>query len=169
MFLQVSLPPARCYSGALESRCQSLISPFLTPASPLSTHSPPPPATVSTDAMNLTDFHNYRPDVPINPFLPLLAYVVLTGRNGSSVYSWRSDVSLLTLILRAPPAISFLSLRVPSLNSSKTLLASTEEHRSTVYEFTSVSNQSDFIPRYSGFFDGVGGKKPQHLEASRCK
>lgn len=73
---------------------------------------------------------------------------MLAGRNGSSLYSWRSDVNLLTMILRAPPAISFLSLMVPSLNTTKTLLASTEENSSTVYEFTSVSNQSDFIPRY---------------------
>ncbi|KAK9522608.1 hypothetical protein VZT92_019059 [Zoarces viviparus] len=74
------------------------------------------------------------------------AYVLLAGRNGSSLYSWRSDVNLLAMILRAPPAISFFSLVVPSLNTNKTLLASTEENSSTVYEFTSVSNQSDFIP-----------------------
>lgn len=77
------------------------------------------------------------------------AYVALAGRNGSSVYSWRSDVSLLTVVLRAPPASSFLSLAVQSpINVTKTLLASAEENSSTLYEFTSVSNQSDFIPRY---------------------
>ncbi len=64
------------------------------------------------------------------------------------LYSWRSDVSLLAMVLRAPPAVSFHSLMVPSLNTTKTLLASAEEKRSTVYEFSSVSNQSDFIPRY---------------------
>lgn len=74
---------------------------------------------------------------------------MLAGRNSSSVYSWRSDVSLLTVVLRAPPAGSFLSLAVPSfLNATKTLLASAEESGSTLYEFTSVSNQSDFVPRY---------------------
>ncbi|XP_053180894.1 adhesion G-protein coupled receptor V1 [Scomber japonicus] len=77
-----------------------------------------------------------------------VTYVLLAGKNSSSLYSWRSDVSLLTMILRAPPAISFLSFMVPSLNNTKTLLASTEENSSTVYEFTSVSNQSDFIPSY---------------------
>ncbi|KAK9522609.1 hypothetical protein VZT92_019059 [Zoarces viviparus] len=76
----------------------------------------------------------------------LLLVVIEAGRNGSSLYSWRSDVNLLAMILRAPPAISFFSLVVPSLNTNKTLLASTEENSSTVYEFTSVSNQSDFIP-----------------------
>ncbi|XP_044053980.1 adhesion G-protein coupled receptor V1 isoform X2 [Siniperca chuatsi] len=75
-------------------------------------------------------------------------YVLLAGRNSSSLYTWRSDVNLLAMILRAPPAISFLSFMVPSLNTTKTLLASTEENSSTVYEFTSVSNQSDFIPSF---------------------
>ncbi|KAM7391822.1 hypothetical protein PAMP_022479 [Pampus punctatissimus] len=77
-----------------------------------------------------------------------VTYVLLAGRNSSSLYCWRSDVNLFAMILRAPPAISFLSFKVPSLNTSKTLLASTEENSSTVYEFTSVSNQSDFIPSY---------------------
>lgn len=72
--------------------------------------------------------------------------------NGSSLYSWRPDVNLFTMILRAPQAISFLSLMVPSLNTTKILLASAEDNSSTVYEFTSVSNQSDFIPRYTNTF-----------------
>ncbi|XP_075960449.1 adhesion G-protein coupled receptor V1 [Anarhichas minor] len=86
----------------------------------------------------------------IHPFTSSsgITYVLLAGRNGSSLYSWRSDVNLLAMILRAPPAISFFSLVVPSLNTNKTLLASTEENSSTVYEFTSVSNQSDFIPSF---------------------
>ncbi|XP_044225055.1 adhesion G-protein coupled receptor V1 isoform X2 [Thunnus albacares] len=77
-----------------------------------------------------------------------VTYFLLAGRNSSSLYSWRSDVNLFTMMLRAPPAISFLSFMVPSLNTTKILLASTEENSSTVYEFTSVSNQSDFIPSY---------------------
>ncbi|KAE8292326.1 hypothetical protein D5F01_LYC09693 [Larimichthys crocea] len=85
-----------------------------------------------------------------------ISYVMLAGRNGSSLYSWRSDVNLLTMILRAPPAISFLSLMVPSLNTNKTLLASTVENSSTVYEFTSVSNQSDFIPSFGELYFAPG-------------
>ncbi|XP_017272706.1 adhesion G-protein coupled receptor V1 [Kryptolebias marmoratus] len=77
-----------------------------------------------------------------------ISYVMLAGGNGSSLYSWRSDIKLFTMILRAPRAISFTSLMVPSLNATKTLLASAEENGSTVYEFTSVSNQSDFIPSF---------------------
>ncbi|XP_037338537.2 adhesion G-protein coupled receptor V1 [Pungitius pungitius] len=85
----------------------------------------------------------------IHPFTSSgITYVLLAGRNGSSLYSWRSDVNLLAMVLRAPPAFSFLSLLVTSLNTNKTLLASTEESSSSVYQFTSVSNQSDFIPGF---------------------
>ncbi|XP_029296357.1 LOW QUALITY PROTEIN: adhesion G-protein coupled receptor V1 [Cottoperca gobio] len=86
-----------------------------------------------------------------------ITYVLLAGRNGSSLYSWRSDVNLLAVILRAPPAISFFSLMVPSLNTTKTLLASSEEENSSsVYEFTSVSNQSDFIPSFGELYFAPG-------------
>ncbi|XP_041793349.1 adhesion G-protein coupled receptor V1 isoform X2 [Chelmon rostratus] len=90
-----------------------------------------------------------------------ITYVVLAGRNGSSLYSWRSDVNLLALILRAPPAVSFLALMVPSLNTTKTLLASTEENRSTIYEITSVSNQSDFIPSFGELHFAPGDSELQ--------
>lgn len=75
------------------------------------------------------------------------AYVLLAGLNGSSLYSWRPDTELFTMILRVPAARSFLSLRVPSLNTTNILLASTEEASSSVYQLSAVSNQSDFIPR----------------------
>uniref|UniRef100_A0AAV2MS74 Staphylococcus aureus surface protein A n=1 Tax=Knipowitschia caucasica TaxID=637954 RepID=A0AAV2MS74_KNICA len=75
-------------------------------------------------------------------------YVLLSGSNGSSLYAWWSDVSLFTRILKAPSANSFLSLMVPSLNSTKTLLFSAEDSRSRVYEQTSVSIRSDFIPSF---------------------
>uniref|UniRef100_A0A669EYL3 Adhesion G-protein coupled receptor V1 n=1 Tax=Oreochromis niloticus TaxID=8128 RepID=A0A669EYL3_ORENI len=77
-----------------------------------------------------------------------VAYALLAGRNGSTLYSWRPDVKLFTMILRAPPAISFSSLMVPYFNITKILLASSKDNSSTVYEFTSVSNQSDFIPSF---------------------
>ncbi|KAM9857814.1 adhesion G-protein coupled receptor V1 [Aulostomus maculatus] len=77
-----------------------------------------------------------------------VTYVLLAGRNSSSLYSWRSDVNLFAMILRAPPAVTFLSANVPSLNTTKTLLASSEENRSRVYELSSVSNRSDYIPSF---------------------
>lgn len=75
------------------------------------------------------------------------AYVILAGLNGSLLYSWRPDTELFTMVLRVPAARSFLSFRVPSLNTTKVLLASTEEDSSSVYQLSAVSNQSDFIPR----------------------
>lgn len=57
------------------------------------------------------------------------------------------------MILRAPPAIRFLSLIVQDLNTTKIFLASSEDNGSTIYEFTSVSNFSDFIPRYLDYFN----------------
>ncbi|XP_062238571.1 adhesion G-protein coupled receptor V1 [Platichthys flesus] len=93
----------------------------------------------------------------VHPFTSSgITYALLAGGNGSALYSWRSDVNLFTVILRARPAVSFLSLMVPSLNTTKTLLASTEENGSTVYEFTSVSNQSDFIPSFGELFFAPG-------------
>ncbi|XP_077417871.1 adhesion G-protein coupled receptor V1 isoform X3 [Vanacampus margaritifer] len=77
-----------------------------------------------------------------------LIYIVLAGRNSSSLYSRRFDASLFAIILKAPPAMRFLSFKVPSLNTTKTLLASSEENRSRLYLLTSVSNQSDFIPSF---------------------
>ncbi|KAM3610925.1 uncharacterized protein V6R79_010649 [Siganus canaliculatus] len=85
-----------------------------------------------------------------------ITYAVLAGRNGSLLYSWRSDVNLFSMVLRAPPALAFLSLTVPSFNTTKTLLASTEENSSTVYEFSSVSNQSDFIPSFGELYFAPG-------------
>lgn len=153
VFLQVSLRPARCYGGALSSRRHSFISPFLTQASPLFTPSLLLQGSVSTNLKHLPSRlcceNQLTRHSDLNLFYFFItAYVVLAGRNGSSLYSWRSDVNLFTMILRAPPAISFMSLTAPSLNTTKTLLASAEENSSTVYEFTFVSNQSDFIPRY---------------------
>ncbi|KAK0155883.1 G-protein coupled receptor 98 [Merluccius polli] len=87
----------------------------------------------------------------IHPFTPRsgTTYVLLAGSNSSSLYSWRPEVGHFSLVLRAPPALSFLSLAVTSLSASRTLLASTgDTGGSTLYWFTSVSNQSDFIPSY---------------------
>ncbi|XP_077457045.1 adhesion G-protein coupled receptor V1 [Stigmatopora argus] len=77
-----------------------------------------------------------------------IIYVLLAGGNGSSLYAWRSDYSLFTIVLKAPAAMRFVSFKVSSLNNTKIILASSEENRSRLYELTSVSNQSDFIPSF---------------------
>jgi G-protein coupled receptor 98 len=78
----------------------------------------------------------------------LSAHVLLAGRNGSALYSWRSDTSLFAMVLRSPSASHFLSLPLPYFNTTKSLIAATEPSGSTLYELTTVSNHSDFIPRY---------------------
>ncbi|KAM6965415.1 adhesion G-protein coupled receptor V1 [Aplochiton taeniatus] len=86
----------------------------------------------------------------VHPFTPPSGstYLLLAGSNSSALYRWRPDGSLFIMVLRAPPALSFLILSVPFLNTTKSLLAAAEETSSTVYQFTSVSNQSDFIPSH---------------------
>ena len=76
-----------------------------------------------------------------------LAYVLLAGSNSSLLYSWGSEEGQFSLVLRAPAALSFLSLAVTSLGAPRTLLASSGAPGSTLYQFTAVSIQSDFIPR----------------------
>uniref|UniRef100_A0A8C7IVD8 Adhesion G-protein coupled receptor V1 n=1 Tax=Oncorhynchus kisutch TaxID=8019 RepID=A0A8C7IVD8_ONCKI len=77
-----------------------------------------------------------------------ITHVLLAGRNGSALYSWRSDTSLFAMVLRSPSASHFLSLPLPYFNTTKSLIAATEPSGSTLYELTTVSNHSDFIPSY---------------------
>ncbi|XP_019908355.3 adhesion G-protein coupled receptor V1 isoform X2 [Esox lucius] len=77
-----------------------------------------------------------------------ITHVLLAGRNGSFLYTWRTDVSLFAMVLRASPASAFLYLPLPYFNSTRSLLAASDSSGSTVYELTSVSNRSDFIPSY---------------------
>ncbi|XP_057687080.1 adhesion G-protein coupled receptor V1 isoform X4 [Corythoichthys intestinalis] len=77
-----------------------------------------------------------------------IVYILLAGSNGSSLYTWRSDSSLFAIVLNAPAAMRFFSFKVSSFNTTKIILASSEENRSRLYELTSVSNESDFIPSF---------------------
>ncbi|XP_061584932.1 adhesion G-protein coupled receptor V1 [Cololabis saira] len=110
---------------------------------------PSPQLSQSIPHQGLTSVHSFTAPSGIT-------YVLLAGTNGSSLYSWRPDVNLFSVILTAPPASSFLSLKVPSFNTTKILLASSEEDSSTVYEFTSISNQSDFIPSFGELYFAPG-------------
>nr|XP_029492889.1 adhesion G-protein coupled receptor V1-like [Oncorhynchus nerka] len=77
-----------------------------------------------------------------------ITHLLLAGSNGSALYTWRSDITLFALVLTSPPASNFLSLPLPYINTTKSLLAATEPSGTTMYELTSVSNRSDFIPSY---------------------
>ncbi|XP_026067280.1 adhesion G-protein coupled receptor V1 [Carassius auratus] len=90
----------------------------------------------------------------VHPFTPPsgISHLLLAGLRGSALYSWRSDLRQFAEVLQSPSAQQFLYLLVPSLNSTKSLIVATGESSSVVYELTSVSNQSDFIPNSGELF-----------------
>ncbi|XP_036383544.1 LOW QUALITY PROTEIN: adhesion G-protein coupled receptor V1 [Megalops cyprinoides] len=77
-----------------------------------------------------------------------ITHLLLAGGNGSALYSWRSDLNLFSVVSELPPAQQFLSIPVTDLNATKSLIVATGDSRSIIYELTSVSNQSDFIPSF---------------------
>uniref|UniRef100_A0A4W3JB69 Adhesion G-protein coupled receptor V1 n=1 Tax=Callorhinchus milii TaxID=7868 RepID=A0A4W3JB69_CALMI len=86
----------------------------------------------------------------IDLFTPASGFVhlLLASENQSFLYSWNSAKSQFSLVLEAPGASQMLSVSAPSLNGTKTLIVSTGDLGSRVYELASVSNQSDFIPMF---------------------
>lgn len=73
-------------------------------------------------------------------------HLLLASENQSFLYSWNSAMSLFSMVLEAPGSSQMRSTSAPSLNGTKTLIVSTGDLGSRVYELASVSNQSDFIP-----------------------
>ncbi|XP_066512530.1 adhesion G-protein coupled receptor V1-like [Hoplias malabaricus] len=93
----------------------------------------------------LTSVHAFTPTSGI-------PHLILAGTNGSALYSWKSDLSQFKKVLSTSPAQQFLYLSVQSLNATKSLIIATGGSNSIVYELTSMSNQSDFIPRSGELF-----------------
>uniref|UniRef100_A0A8B9KDR7 Adhesion G protein-coupled receptor V1 n=1 Tax=Astyanax mexicanus TaxID=7994 RepID=A0A8B9KDR7_ASTMX len=87
----------------------------------------------------------------VHAFTPTsgIPHLLLAGTNESALYSWKSELSQFTKVLSSSPAQQFLYLPVPSLNTTKSLIIARGSSDSIAYELISVSNQSDFIPRYS--------------------
>ncbi|KAI1900416.1 hypothetical protein AGOR_G00049720 [Albula goreensis] len=75
-----------------------------------------------------------------------ITHLLLAGSNRSALYSWKSEFNQFSMVLESSPARQFLSLPVIDLNSTKSLIAATGDSESIIYELTSISNQSDFIP-----------------------
>ncbi|XP_029429217.1 adhesion G-protein coupled receptor V1 [Rhinatrema bivittatum] len=84
----------------------------------------------------------------IHSFIPPsgLVHLLLAGKNASALYSWSSAMNRFSLLLEAPPANHLASSVVRSFNTTKSLIAASGESGSQIYELTTVSNQSDFIP-----------------------
>ncbi|NXH80376.1 GPR98 protein, partial [Edolisoma coerulescens] len=84
----------------------------------------------------------------IHVFMPPsgLVHILLSGKDTTALYSWNSEGNQFSLMLEAPNADHITSATARSLNSSKSLIALSVESRSQIYELTTISNQSDFIP-----------------------
>ncbi|NWV81048.1 GPR98 protein, partial [Dasyornis broadbenti] len=84
----------------------------------------------------------------IHVFMPPsgLVHILLSSKDTTALYSWNSEENQFSLVLEAPYADHITSATARSLNSSKSLIALTVESSSQIYELTSISNQSDFIP-----------------------
>ncbi|KAM9330953.1 adhesion G-protein coupled receptor V1 [Gastrophryne carolinensis] len=81
-------------------------------------------------------------------FLPPsgLAHILVAGGNGSELYCFNSESGQFSSLLSAPPSKQLIATSVMSLNLSKIIIAMTGDFNSQLFELTSVSNQSDFIP-----------------------
>ncbi|XP_063820072.1 adhesion G-protein coupled receptor V1 [Pseudophryne corroboree] len=84
----------------------------------------------------------------IHAFMPPsgLAHILLAGGNVSELYRLNFGRGLFSPLLLAPASKQLVSTSVISLNVSKTLIALVGDETSQIFELTSVSNQSDFIP-----------------------
>ncbi|NWT12625.1 GPR98 protein, partial [Vireo altiloquus] len=84
----------------------------------------------------------------IHVFMPPsgLVHILLSGKDTTALYSWNSEGNQFSLMLEAPYADHITSATARSLNSSKSLIALSVESSSQIYELTTISNQSDFIP-----------------------
>ncbi|XP_071587409.1 adhesion G-protein coupled receptor V1 isoform X2 [Heliangelus exortis] len=84
----------------------------------------------------------------IHVFMPLsgLVHIFLPGEDTTMLYSWNSEGNQFSVMLEAPYVDHVTSATATSLNSSKSLVALSVGPSSQIYELTTISNQSDFIP-----------------------
>ncbi|NXB81784.1 GPR98 protein, partial [Donacobius atricapilla] len=84
----------------------------------------------------------------IHVFMPPsgLVHILLSGKDTTALYSWNSERNQFSLMLEAPYADHITSTTARSLDSSKSLVALSVESSSHIYELTTISKQSDFIP-----------------------
>ncbi|NWV12723.1 GPR98 protein, partial [Ptilonorhynchus violaceus] len=84
----------------------------------------------------------------IHVFMPPsgLVHILLSGKDTTALYSWNSEGNQFSLMLEAPYVDHITSATARSLNSSKSLIALSLGSSSQIYELTTISNQSDFIP-----------------------
>ncbi|KFP45759.1 G-protein coupled receptor 98, partial [Chlamydotis macqueenii] len=84
----------------------------------------------------------------IHVFIPPsgLVHILLSSKDTTALYFWNSEENQFSVMLEAPYADHITSATARSLNSTKSLIALSVESDSQIYELTTISNQSDFIP-----------------------
>ncbi|XP_075449203.1 adhesion G-protein coupled receptor V1 isoform X3 [Ascaphus truei] len=84
----------------------------------------------------------------IHAFIPAsgLVHILIAGENVSALYSLHSDRARFSPVLLAADTKHWASVTVKSLNSTKTIIARAGDFNSEIFELTSISNHSDFIP-----------------------
>ncbi|XP_032062639.1 adhesion G-protein coupled receptor V1 [Aythya fuligula] len=84
----------------------------------------------------------------IHVFMPPsgLVHVLLAGKDITTLYAWNSEANQFSVMLEGPYADHITSVTARSLNISKSLIALSANSSSQIYELTTISNQSDFIP-----------------------
>ncbi|KAJ8285558.1 hypothetical protein GJAV_G00028220 [Gymnothorax javanicus] len=97
----------------------------------------------------LMSVHSFTPPSQIT-------HLWLAGNSISALYSWVHELNHFSMVLESPPAQQFLFLPVTEGNSTKSLIAAVENSGSTVYELTTISNESDFIPSSGMLWFGPG-------------
>lgn len=90
---------------------------------------------------------NISLNIPFFSSLLNVVHILLSGKDTTALYSWNSERNQFSVMLEAPYADHIISATARSLNSSKSLIALSIESNSQIYELTTISNQSDFIPR----------------------
>nr|XP_047904941.1 adhesion G-protein coupled receptor V1 isoform X8 [Anser cygnoides] len=75
-----------------------------------------------------------------------VVHVLLAGKDITTLYAWNSEANQFSIMLEAPYADHITSVTARSLNISKSLIALSVNSSSQIYELTTISNQSDFIP-----------------------
>ncbi|XP_018414734.1 PREDICTED: G-protein coupled receptor 98, partial [Nanorana parkeri] len=84
----------------------------------------------------------------VHAFIPPsgLAHLLVAGGNGSELYCMNVESGQFLPLLLAQPSKQMTFTTMMSLNVAKAVIALAGESVSQIYELTSVSNQSDFIP-----------------------
>ncbi|XP_043920117.1 adhesion G-protein coupled receptor V1 [Protopterus annectens] len=89
----------------------------------------------------------------LHSFIPSsgFTHILVAGKNKSALYLWNAGVNQLSFVLEASAANQLVPVNAPFVNGTKPLIAMAGNSSSQIYELTTISNQSDFIPSSGEF------------------